>query len=51
MVEGCFAVPRKITLTELAQLVDRSKSSVSEAIALIEQKVLESAPRHSSLLP
>ena len=51
MAEGYFAVPRKITLTELAKQVNRSKSSVSEAIALIEQKLLESALRPSALLP
>jgi predicted DNA binding protein len=43
MAEGYFAVPRGITLTELARRVNRSKSSVSEAIAIIEKKLLESA--------
>jgi len=43
MAEGYFAVPRGITLTELAKLMHRSKSSVSEAIATIEKKLLESA--------
>jgi len=43
MAEGYFAVPRGITLTELAKRVNRSKSSVSEAIATIEKKLLESA--------
>ena len=43
MAEGYFAVPRGITLTELAKRVNRSKSSVSEAIAMIEKKLLESA--------
>jgi len=43
MAEGYFSVPRDITLTELARRLDRSKSSVSEAIALIEKKLLESA--------
>jgi len=42
MAEGYFAVPRDITLTELAKRVNRSKSSVSEAIATIEKKLLES---------
>jgi hypothetical protein len=51
MAEGYFAVPRKITLTGLARLVNRSKSSVSEAIALIEEKLLESAMGPSSMLP
>jgi len=50
MAEGYFAVPRKITLTDLAKKVNRSKSSVSEAIALIEEKLLESALRPSSLV-
>jgi predicted DNA binding protein len=49
MAEGYFAVPRRITLTELAHVVHRSKSSVSEAIALIEQKLLESAVRPMAL--
>jgi len=43
MAEGYFAVPRGITLTELAKRLNRSKSSVSEAIATIEKKLLESA--------
>ena len=43
MAAGYFAVPRGITLTALARKLNRSKSSVSEAIALIEQKLLESA--------
>jgi len=43
MEEGYFAVPRGITLTELARRLERSKSSISEAIAIIEKKLLESA--------
>ncbi|HYA10968.1 MAG TPA: helix-turn-helix domain-containing protein [Thermoplasmata archaeon] len=43
MAAGYFAVPRGITLTELARALGRSKSSTSEAIALIEKKLLESA--------
>lgn len=43
MSEGYFAVPRGITLTELAKRVNRSKSSISESIATIEKKLLESA--------
>ena len=43
MVLGYFAVPRGITLTDLARKLGRSKSSISEAIALIEQKLLETA--------
>ena len=45
MAAGYFAVPRGITLTALARKLNRSKSSVSEGIALIEQKLLESAMR------
>jgi hypothetical protein len=43
MGAGYFAVPRGITLTELAKKLDRSKSSISEGIALIEKKLVESA--------
>jgi hypothetical protein len=43
MSAGYFAVPRGITLTELARKLDRSKSSVSEGIAVIEKKLIESA--------
>lgn len=43
MEAGYFAVPRGITLTELARQLDRSKSAVSEALAIIERKLLESA--------
>jgi hypothetical protein len=41
MAAGYFAVPRGITLTDLARKLDRSKSSVSESIAIIERKLLE----------
>ncbi|HYA10671.1 MAG TPA: helix-turn-helix domain-containing protein [Thermoplasmata archaeon] len=41
MRTGYFAVPRRITLTELAREVGRSKSSVSEALAHIERRLLE----------
>jgi hypothetical protein len=51
MAAGYFAVPRGITLTELARRLGRSKSSVSEAIALIEKKLLESALMPSTLQP
>lgn len=47
MAEGYFAVPRSITLTALAKKLGRSKSSVSEGLALIEKKILESALRPS----
>jgi hypothetical protein len=45
MAAGYFAVPRAITLTDLAKRLGRSKSSVSESIAIIEKKLLETAMR------
>jgi hypothetical protein len=45
MAAGYFAVPREITLTDLAKKLNRSKSGVSESLALIEQKLLESVMR------
>jgi len=51
MAAGYFAVPRAITLTELARRLDRSPSALSEAMANIERKLLESALRATSLLP
>lgn len=51
MGAGYFAVPRGITLTALARRLGRSKSSVSEALAIIEKKLLESALRPTTLLP
>jgi DNA binding protein with HTH domain len=51
MAAGYFAVPRGITLTDLARRLDRSKSAISEAIAVIERKLLESALRPTSLSP
>jgi len=51
MAAGYFAVPRGITLTNLAARLGRSKSSVSESIAVIEKKLLESALRPSTLIP
>lgn len=39
---GYFHVPRRITLTQLAVLVSRSKSSVSETLAVVERKLAES---------
>ncbi|MCI4327047.1 MAG: helix-turn-helix domain-containing protein [Thermoplasmata archaeon] len=50
MAAGYFAVPRGITLTDLAARLDRSKSAVSESIAIIERKLLES-PRRSTTFP
>ena len=51
MAAGYFAVPRGVTLTELARRLGRSKSGISEAIAIIEKKLLESALRPTSLTP
>jgi predicted DNA binding protein len=51
MAAGYFAVPRGITLTDLARRLGRSKSSLSEAIAVIEKKLLESAMRSSPFSP
>jgi len=51
MAAGYFAVPRAITLTNLAHQIGRSKSSVSEAIAIIERKLLESALRPGGIDP
>jgi predicted DNA binding protein len=48
MAAGYFAVPRGITLTDLAARLDRSKSAVSESIAIIERKLLESAMRSTT---
>jgi len=50
MAEGYFAVPRAITLTGLASKLGRSKSSISESLALIEKKILESAMRAPAAL-
>ena len=49
MAAGYFAVPRGISLTDFAKQLGRSKSAISESIALIEKKLLESALRPSSL--
>jgi hypothetical protein len=43
MSAGYFAVPRGITLTELSRRLNRSKSALSEGIAIIEKKLVESA--------
>ncbi len=51
MAAGYFAVPRGITLTELAKKLDRSKSSISEGIALIEKRLVESALNAGSISP
>jgi hypothetical protein len=50
MAAGYFAVPRGITLTALARKLNRSKSSISESIALIEKKLFETALRSDTAL-
>jgi hypothetical protein len=40
---GYFEVPRRISLTRLAEKVSRSKSSVSEMLAVVERKLAHSA--------
>lgn len=40
---GYFEVPRRISLTQLAERVSRSKSSVSEKLAVVERKLAHSA--------
>ena len=45
MAAGYFAVPRGITLTALARKLQRSKSSISESLALIEKKLFETVLR------
>ncbi len=42
---GYFAVPRRVSLIELARRTGRSKAALSEALAQIERKLLESAVR------
>jgi hypothetical protein len=46
---GYFAVPRRVSLTELARASNRSKSSVSDALARIEESLLESTLRSGAL--
>jgi hypothetical protein len=46
---GYFAVPRRITLTELARASNRSKSSISQALAQIEESLLQSTLRAGAL--
>ncbi|MCI4366322.1 MAG: helix-turn-helix domain-containing protein [Thermoplasmata archaeon] len=50
MAAGYFAVPRGITLTDLAKKLDRSKSGISESIALIEKKLVETILKPDSVL-
>jgi predicted DNA binding protein len=39
---GYFEVPRRISLSQLAEKVSRSKSSVSEMLAVVERKLVHS---------
>jgi predicted DNA binding protein len=48
---GYFAVPRGITLTELAKRLGRNKSAVSVSLAKVEQKLLVSSVRPVRLGP
>lgn len=41
---GYFEVPRLITLTDLAKRLDLAPSSLSEALAIVEKKLLERWP-------
>lgn len=43
MGAGFFEVPRRVTLEQLADRLGRSPSALSEAIASVEEKLLESA--------
>jgi len=45
---GYYAVPRRINLGALARESNRSKAAVSQALALIEEKLLENALREST---
>jgi HTH DNA binding domain len=45
MASGYFEVPRKITLTRLAAQEGMAISSLSEALAIIEKKLLEQWPQ------
>jgi hypothetical protein len=40
---GYFHVPRRITLTGLARKLSRSKSTVSQTLAVVEEKLVEAA--------
>lgn len=44
MAAGYFEVPRKVTLTGLARTLEVAPSTLSEALAVIEKKLLETWP-------
>ena len=48
MAAGYYAVPRKVTLGELAGRLRRSRSALSEALASVEEKLLESSVSSAS---
>ena len=48
---GYFAVPRKLSLSELAHRLHRGRSGLSRAIAVIERKLLESALSPATIRP
>jgi predicted DNA binding protein len=50
MRAGYFAVPRGITLTDLAKRLGRSKSAVSESLAIVERKLLENSLNPAQLV-
>lgn len=45
MAAGYFGSPRRVTLSELARRLGRSKSTVSQQLALIQRRLAESALR------
>jgi predicted DNA binding protein len=45
LAAGYFEVPRRISLTRLSEELSRSKSSVSEMLAAVEQKLAEAVGR------
>lgn len=51
LASGYFAVPRKVSLTELARRLNRGPSGLSRAIADIERKLLESALSSTTIHP
>jgi len=41
MAAGYFEVPRRVTLTELAERIGVAVSSLSEMLAVVEKKLLQ----------
>ncbi len=48
MAAGYYAVPRKVSLGELARRLRRSRSALSETLAIVEEKLLESTVSNPS---